>query len=76
VLESCGFEIDKSDSIASRLIIVQTENDEIMEAWMAPEIQKTAVEKGRTVDFVQARGALHFESITKREFLGWVTAFV
>jgi pimeloyl-ACP methyl ester carboxylesterase len=59
-----------------RLMIVQAENDEIVEDWMAPKIRKMAAEQGFTVDFVQARGALHFECITTREFPGWVNAFV
>lgn len=32
-------------------MIVQAENDEIVEKWMAPEIQKVAIEKGMSVDF-------------------------
>jgi len=59
-----------------RLMIVQAEKDEIVADWMAPEIQKTARENGLTVDFIEARGMLHFECITTREFPGWVTAFV
>jgi uncharacterized protein len=59
-----------------RFMIVQAEMDEIVEDWMAPEIQKAATEQGLTVDFIQARGVLHFECITTREFPGWVNAFV
>jgi pimeloyl-ACP methyl ester carboxylesterase len=59
-----------------RLMIIQAENDEIVEDWMAPHIQKVATEQDITVDFVQARGALHFECITTSEFPGWVNAFV
>lgn len=59
-----------------RFMIVQAEKDEIVADWMAPEIQKVATEEGLVVEFIQARGALHFECITTREFPGWVTAFV
>jgi len=59
-----------------RLMIVQAGKDEIVADWMAPEIQKTAREKGLTVDFIEAKGTLHFECITTREFPRWVTAFV
>ena len=58
------------------LMIVQAENDEIVEKWMAPEIQKLATEKGMSVDFFVAKGALHFESMSFREFPGWISSFV
>ena len=59
-----------------RLMIVQAEKDEIVADWMAPEIQRTAREQGLAVDFIEARGTLHFECITTRDFPLWVTAFV
>ena len=58
-----------------RLMIVQAENDEIVENWMAPEIQKVATENGLPVDFFSVKGALHFECMSYSGFPGWVTAF-
>ena len=57
-------------------MIVQAENDEIVEKWMAPDIQDIAVKKGLAVDFFNAKGALHFECMSNREFPGWVSSFV
>jgi uncharacterized protein len=58
-----------------RLMIVQAENDEIVENWMAPEIQKVATENGLPVDFFSVKGALHFECMSYSGFPDWVTAF-
>lgn len=59
-----------------RLMIVQAENDEIVEKWMAPEIQNIATQRGMSVDFLVAKGALHFECMGRREFPGWISSFV
>jgi acetyl esterase/lipase len=59
-----------------RVMIVQAEQDEIVEKWMAPEIQKFAIQKGFTVDFFIANGALHFQCMTSREFSVWVSGFI
>ena len=59
-----------------RIMIVQAESDEIVEKWMAPEIQNIAAQKGLSVDFYVAKGALHFESMSFREFPGWISSFV
>ena len=59
-----------------RLMIIQAENDEIVEKWMAPEIQNVATQRGMSVDFLVAKGALHFESMTFREFPGRISSFV
>jgi hypothetical protein len=39
-------------------MIVQAENNEIVENWMAPEIQKEATENGLPVEFFIVKGAL------------------
>jgi hypothetical protein len=57
-------------------MIVQAGQDEIVEKWMAPEIQDFATEKGLNVDFFGAKGALHFECMASKEFSGWVSGFV
>lgn len=59
-----------------RIMIVQAENDEIVGKWMAPEIQNLATEKGLLVDSFTAKGALHFECMSNRDFPGWVSSFV
>lgn len=59
-----------------RVMIVQAENDEIVESWMAPEIQKEASQKGLPVDLFSVKGALHFECMSYGEFPGWVSAFI
>ena len=59
-----------------RIMIIQAENDEIVEKWMAPEIQNVATQRGMSVDFFMAKGALHFESMSFREFPGWISSFV
>ena len=59
-----------------RVMIVQAENDEIVENWMAPEIQKEATENGLPVDFFSVKGALHFECMSYSGFPGWVSAFI
>jgi hypothetical protein len=43
---------------------------------MAPEIPKVVIEKRMSVDFFVAKGALHFECMTFREFPGLISSFV
>lgn len=59
-----------------RIMIVQAENDEVVEKWMAPEIKAFAVQKGYEVDHFNVPGALHFECMGYRAFPGWVSSFI
>lgn len=59
-----------------RIMIVQAENDEMVESWMAPEIQNVATQKGFMVDFFKVKGALHFECMSYKGFPGWVSSFI
>lgn len=59
-----------------RIMIVEAENDEIVESWMAPHIRDLAIQKGMEVDFRTVKGALHFECMSYRGFPGWVSNFV
>jgi len=59
-----------------RIMIVQAENDEIVESWMAPEIQKEATRNGLLVDFFSVKDALHFECMSYSGFPGWVSTFI
>jgi uncharacterized protein len=59
-----------------RIMIVQAEKDEIVDNTMAPEIRDIARTLDMQVDFFTAKGALHFECMSYREFPGWVSTFI
>lgn len=59
-----------------RVMIVEAENDEIVQSWMAPQIRDLASQNGMKVDYFTVKGALHFECMSYRGFPEWVSDFV